>query len=318
VDLVEGLRRRDAFAAGFSLRETKRLMAAVPLDAAQAIGRMRAHVRYGTTDESPAVAGDQVQHPLIDGSVAQRAALLKVLAGCAPGTQFAQVCRTAAEQLVEFEKTTASGDNNVNNAFRKYAILIIGNIAQFVLQAWGAAGRIDTLAAQQENLSAGNPRARRVLKAARIPLWAVSTLSKVDTEDLRSMTAMELVRRAGLGQPHSTGFVWLGEPSQEILLADAEAALRLMRILATLRLEPTAWNAILEHVAFRLEAYEETCASRVEEVPVPPRPCHPPGGIVLSEPRVPRAPGGAAPRRRIDRDRCQLHRSGRRGGRLTV
>jgi hypothetical protein len=99
---------------------------------------------------------------------------------------------------------------------------------------------------EPETLSAGSDRARRVLRSARIPLWVMRALSGVDVEDPRLMTAEDLVVRAGLSQPVAPRFRAVGEPSPEALLADAESALRVLRVLATLGVPPAAWNDFLE------------------------------------------------------------------------
>jgi hypothetical protein len=292
-------------------------MAAVPRDAAEAIWRMRCNAVHRFPGTSSGLVDDPVRHPLIDGSGVQRAVLLRALAGCAPGTPFAQFCSQAAEQIVALDLVRTGADANSGDAYRMVGLTMVGEVMRFVLQAWNAAGRIDALDAQQDAWCARNHRARRVLRAARIPLWVVSALSGVNSEDVRSMTAETLVERAGLSQAMVRGFD-AEEPSPAALLADAESALRLLRILAALQVEPAAWNSLLEEVAARMEAVADTNATGVGEIPVPPRPCQPPGALILSEPRVPRAPGPVAPRRRIDRDRSRLRHCGGCGGRLAA
>jgi hypothetical protein len=314
VQVFEGPLRRETFGAGFSVREARRLMSAVSRDTAAEIVRVRNNVAHGHPGSySPFVS--EVKHSLVAGSGAQRTSALRALAACAPGTAFAQVFTQVAERITAFDRFCAAGDDRTVESARTASLMLVADVMRVVLDTWREAGGIATLDAQQKTLSAGSDRAQRVLRSARIPLWVMRVLSGVDVEDLRLMTAEDLLARAGLSQPVAPRFSAVGEPSSEALLADAESALRLVRFLAMLRVPPAAWNDFLEGVAVRIEATADTTASKVGDVPAPPRPCHPPGELVMSEPRVPRAPGAAVPRDRTDKGRSRLHRCGGRGGR---
>jgi hypothetical protein len=314
VQVFEGPLRPDMFGTGFSVSEARRLMAAVPRDTAAEIVRARNNVAHGHPGSYSSFVSE-VKHSLVAGSGAERTSALRALAARAPGTRFAQACTEAAERITAFNRFTAAGDDRIVESAQTVILMLVADVMRVVLDTWRETGGIATLDAQQESLSAGNDRARRVLRAARIPLWVMRALSGVDVENLRLMTAEDLVDRAGLSRPVAPRFSVAGEPSPEALLADAESALRLVRFLAMLRVPPAVWNDFLEGLAGRLEATADTIVSKVGEVPVPPRPCHPPGELVMSEPRVPRAPGAAVPRDRTDRGRSRLHRCGGRRGR---
>jgi hypothetical protein len=135
----------------------------------------------------------------------------------------------------------------------------------------------------------------------------LAALAGKSSDDLGQMTARELVMLAGHASPKVGG---------RDLLMEAEAALGLLRTLAVLDVEPGAWNELLSRLAARLEAAED--ASQVGEFVVPPRPCHPPGELVMAQPQIPRAPGCAVPRRSSDRGRRRLRKCGGRGGRLAA
>ncbi|MFH8737129.1 hypothetical protein [Streptomyces sp. NPDC017964] len=215
--------------------------------------------------------------------------------------QFAEMCLELASGVVAAEDRLAElgrADEAVD-----IRALMIGQPMEWVVHVWRLADQMDELRARQKAWGMGHHRIARALKSARIPLWVVSALDGISRDDLRAMTPDDLVSRANLG---------------DVALAEAAQVLDRLRVIALLGIEPTDWKNFLDQLAARLEAAEEFQASRVAEVSIPPRPCHPPGGLLLTEPRVPRAPGRAVPRRITLQGRCRLHQPGGRGGRLTA
>ncbi len=246
---------------------------------------------------------DQVQHPLVTASCEERAELVMSLARLAPGTPFASVCERFAEAIRQLELMDVPAAWVEHS--RKRELMMAGEVMRFVQHAWSLAGQIDDLQAGQDALCGRGPRTQRVLRKARIPLWVVNALKDIDPYDLRSMTAVALLDLADFKDPE---LLHRGERSRDAFLAEAASALQVLRVLTILNVEPAAWNELLERLDARLEAAERPDASRVGEVAVPPRPCRPPGELVLAEPRVPRAPGCVAPRRSIDMGRRRVQR----------
>ncbi|WP_159401659.1 hypothetical protein [Streptomyces sp. NRRL F-5053] len=288
---------RAGLASSFSVAEAQRLMAAVPADVANDVWRARC-----TTVHSHFPRHDHVgKHPVVHRTAEEQARLLRSMARCVQDTRFAEMCRDLATDVVTAEdRLVELGRADEATGIRA---LMIGQPMEWVVQVWRIADLMDELRARQRAWGMSHHRIARVLKSARIPMWVVGALDGIAHDDLRAMTAGELVSRAGLGE------VWLEE---------AARVLDRLRALALLGVEPADWNEFLEKLAARLEVAEASQSSLVEEVAVPPQPCHPPGALLIAEPRVPRAPGHVVPRRPIHRDRGQLHHHGGLGGRLTV
>ncbi|MFD9118833.1 hypothetical protein [Streptomyces bottropensis] len=300
-----------ASVGGFSLRQAQRLMATVSADAAQAIGHARNCFAHGRSV-------DVQEHSLADLEVADQVVLLRELAKCvAPETPFAQLCERRADALLVLaEKVSEMPEANEASMPRMGSLLLTNQAVEYVARLWRFAEQIEKLQGEQAALGGDHHRRLRVLKAAEIPLWALNALGGMSEDSLKTMTPEKLLELSGRG---IAGPALAARSSDETrLLREAEAVLALLRVLVVLGMEPTSWNEFLSRLTARLEADDTVEASRVVEFDVPPRPCRPPGELVTAEPRVPRAPGCAVPRRNRHRGRSRLHHRGGRGGRLTV
>ncbi|AQU70085.1 hypothetical protein BBN63_31820 [Streptomyces niveus] len=223
------------------------------------------------------------------------------MARCVQDTRFAEMCLESAAAVLSIEGRLAD-EGRSDEATRVRAVMI-GLPMEWVVQVWRFADRMDELRARQKAWGRDNHRIARVLRSAHIPLWAVDALDGISIDGLRVMTPSDLLHLAG---------------REEVSLAEAAHVLDRLRVLALLGVEPAEWNDLLENLAAQFEAAEGIQVSRVDEVAVPPHPCHPPGALVLAEPRIPRAPGHVVPRRITPQGRRRLHHVGGRGGRLTV
>ncbi|CAM5542494.1 hypothetical protein Sdia_48250 [Streptomyces diastaticus subsp. diastaticus] len=241
------------------------------------------------------------KQPVVHRAPEEQVCLLRSMARCVQDPNFAEMCLELAIQVEAAEDRLAG----LGRADEAVAIrsLMIGQAMEWVVHVWRLADQIDDLRARQKAWSKGHHRVARVLKSARIPLWVVGVLEDISHDELRTMTPGDLVRRAGLGN------VWIAEAAQ---------VLDRLRALALLGVDLADWNELLDQLATCLDADKNLPASRVGNVDVPPRPCGPPGGLVLTEPRVPRAPGCAVPRRITTHGRRLLHQDGRCGGHLTA
>jgi hypothetical protein len=285
-------------ALSFSVAEAQRLMAAVPADVADNVWRARCSVLHGHFDSF----GNLGKYPVVHRVPREQARLLRSMARCSQGSRFAEMCRTNADRLMTTADRLAEKDR-ADEAVTVRA-LALGMPMEWVLQLWRLADVMGELSARQKTWSKGHHRIARALKSARIPLWVVGALDEFSLDDLRDMTPSDLVSRAG---------------RSESSLNEAARVLDHLRILALLGVEPTAWNMLLlETLAACLEAAEDVRASYAAKLDVPLRPCRPPGGLLRSEPRVPRAPGCAVPRAVTVQGRRRLHHAGGRGGRLTA
>lgn len=279
------------------MAEAQRLMAAVPAAVANDVWRARCTVMHSHFRNLDSVA----KHPVVHRTPQQQARLLRSMARCVRDSRFAKMCRDNAALLLVAEDRLAEEDR-ADEATTVRA-LTIGMPMEWVVQLWRLADLLSELRARQRAWGEGHHRIARVLRSARIPLWALSALEGISLQDLGAMTPGDLASRAG---------------RSEGSLREAAQVLDRLRALALLGIEPADWDEFLGKLAARLEAAEDKRASRVDEVTVPPHPCHPPGALLLTEPRVPRAPGRAVPRRVTTQGRRRLHHAGGRGGRLTA
>ncbi|MFB7512924.1 hypothetical protein [Streptomyces sp. NPDC056144] len=296
---------------GFSLRQARRLMATVSADAADAIRHARNRVVHHSSVELQ-------EYPLANLSVDEQVTLLRELAKCAPRTPFAQLCEDMAGDLRLF--AVPINDRMMTfpevDVVRSRSLLLTHGAVEFVARLWRLAEQLEELRGQQIALGEGHHRRLRVLKAAEVPLWALNALAVMPEDGLKTMTPKRLLELSDRGD---AGTALAARDSDEArLLREAEAVLDLLRVLTVLGMEPTSWNEFLSQLAQRLEPHDTIEASRVMEFEVPPRPCRPPGELVMADPRVPRAPGFGAPRRPSRRGRSQLHHHGRRRGRPVV
>lgn len=234
---------------------------------------------------------------------------MRSLERCAPRTRFAEICAAFAERLEKYERTEVLA--NHADAIYQHTLLLVGNAVDHVRQVWRVSDEIESLQAEEAALGGSNHRLMRVLRSAPVPLWVLAVLRDTPRSHILSLTAEQLLELAGLDGPSFR----FKRVTREDALTEATAVLDLLRILAVLGLEPSSWNEFLRGLAARLEHADHIQASRVEEVPVPPRPCRPPGELVTAAPRVPRAPGHVVPRCSTGRGRTQLRCLGRRGGR---
>lgn len=288
---------RAGLATSFSVAEAQRLMAAVPATVANDVWRARCTAMHGHFARFDHIG----KQPVVHRPLEEQVRLLRAMARCVQDTTFAEMCLELAAQVVAAEdRLTELGRADETVAIRS---LMIGQAMEWVVHVWRLADQIDDLRDRQQAWGKGHHRMARVLKSARIPLWVVGVLEDISHDELRTMTPGELVRRAGLGN---------------IRIAEAERVLDRLRALSLLGVDPTDWNELLDQLATCLDADEILPASSVGNVDVPPLPCCPPGGLVLTEPRVPRAPGHAVPRRMTTQGRRLLHQDGRCGGHLTA
>lgn len=288
---------RVGLARSFSVAEAQRLMAAVPAAVANDVWRARCTAVHSHFPNHPQVG----KHPVVHRAPEEQARLLRSMARCVQDPKFAEMCLELASEVVAAEDRLAElGRADEAAALRA---LMIGQPMEWVVQVWRLEDQMDELRTRQKAWGMGHHRIARALKSARIPLWVVGALDEISRDDLREMTPGDLASRAQFG---------------DVALTEAARVLDRLRALALLGVEPTDWNDFLDQLAARLEAAEDLQASRVAEVSVPPHPCRPPGGLLLTEPRVPRAPGRAVPRRIITQGRRRLHQPGGRGGRPTA
>ncbi|QHV83527.1 hypothetical protein C0R01_31370 [Streptomyces albidoflavus] len=293
----KGIPGRTGLASSFSVVEAQRLMAAVPADVANDVWRTRCAMMHTHFRSFPHVG----QHPVVHRAPGEQARLLRAMARCVRDTKFAEMCLESAAAVVTIEGRLA--DEGRSDEATRLRALMIGMPMEWVVQVWRFADRMDELRARQKAWGRDNHRIARALRSAHIPLWAVDALGGISIDDLRVMTPSDLLHLAG---------------REEVHLTEAAHVLDRLRVLALLGVEPAEWNDLLDSLTVRFEATDGTQVSRVEEVAVPPHPCHPPGALVLAEPRIPRAPGHVVPRRITPQGRRRLHHVGGRGGRLTV
>ncbi|MET7913839.1 hypothetical protein ABZS98_37580 [Streptomyces avermitilis] len=284
-------------AASFSVAEAQRLMAAVPEGVADNVWRARCTVMHHHFKRHDSFA----KHPVVHKAPHEQARLLRSMARCARGSDFAEMCRTSADVLVETEDRLAE-KGRTDEAVTVRA-LTLGTPMEWVVQLWRLADAMSELQARQKDWGKGHHRIARVLRSARIPLWAVGALDGISLDSLSAMTPGDLLSRAGLGESY---------------LHEAAQVLDRLRVIALLGLEPTAWNMLLDTLAACLEAAADSMASCAEKRDVPLRSCRSPGELLRAEPRVPRAPGCAVPRAVTVQGRRRLHHAGGRGGRLTA
>ncbi|MEU4889164.1 hypothetical protein [Streptomyces xinghaiensis] len=295
--LVGSLATRVGLALSFSVAEAQKLMAAVPEGVADHVWRARCAVMHSHFARYDSFA----KHPVVHRGAKEQARLLRSMARCVQGSGFAEMCRTNADLLVAAEDRLAE-QGRADEAITVRA-LTLGMPMEWVVQLWRLADVMSELSARQKAWEQGHHRIARVLRSARIPLWAVAALDEISLDELREMTPSDLISRAGLG---------------ESSLAEAAQVLDRLRVLALLGCEPTAWNILMDTLAACLEAAADVQASHAMERNVPLQPCRSPGGLLRSEPRVPRAPGCAVPRAVTVQGRRRLHQAGGRGGRPTV
>lgn len=189
---------------------------------------------------------------------------------------------------------------------------LAGMVLEVVWVLWRAAEHIGDLEAEQQERIRHHPRRMRMLDSAEVPLWVLSALQGMPMMDLTALTPEALLVLAGREDADGPGCQGDGSLSQ------ARAALRVLRMLALLGVEPHCLSELLAFLAVSIRGRADTLPSAVQDVPIPVWPCHPPGELVLTEPRVPRAPGCVVFRRSIDRDRRQLHECGVRRRRSTA
>lgn len=295
----------------FSLRQARRLMAAVPADTADAIRQARNHVAHHNSV-------DLKRYPLADLSVPEQVTLLRELVKCAAGSPFADLCEDMAGDLLHFaERASKIPDLRLEPDMPRMRSLMLTNGAvEFVARLWRLTDQLDKLQGEEIALGEEHHRRLRVLKAAEIPLWALSALGSMPEDCLKDMTAEKLLVLSGQGIAGQA--LAARDSDQTRLMREAETILTLLRVLAVLGMEPDSWNEFLAQLTARVETHDTLEAPRVVEFAVPPRPCHPPGELVMAEPMVPRAPGHPVPRRSVHRGRSQPHHHGRRRGRLVV
>ncbi|MBB5959688.1 hypothetical protein FHS29_006309 [Saccharothrix tamanrassetensis] len=239
------------------------------------------------------------------------------MAGRLRGTVFGEMCSRIIEQVGHLDHSVAEYAKYTNcsplqlKSLDGYRFMLVGEVMDFARQVWKTAGRIEEFEKRQEELCGNRARAKRLRKKTRIPLWAVGYLSGITAGDLRSLTPEDLLHRAGPGvvsrlrelvlhgnlNPMGTfdGPEKLYGGDHSRYLDEAKTALLLMRALVALRVEAAAWEDFFRDLVARLEAVKAARVSRVAHPLVPPRPCRPPGELILAEPRVPRAPGHAVP-----------------------
>nr|WP_128862185.1 hypothetical protein [Streptomyces sp. HB202] len=293
----------------FSLRQARRLMAAVSADTADAIQQARNHVVHHDSV-------DLKRYPLADLSLPEQVALLRELVKCAAGSPFADLCEDMAGDLLHFADRASQIPDLPVDMPRMRSLMLTNGAVEFVARLWRLADQLDRLQGEEIALGEEHHRRLRVLKAAEIPLWALSALGSMPEDSLKDLTAEKLLALSSQGIAGQA--LAARDSDQTRLMREAETILTLLRVLAVLGVEPDSWNEFLERLTARVETDDTLEASRVVEFAVPPRPCHPPGELVMAEPMVPRAPGHPVPRRSVHRGRSQLHHHGRRRGRLMV
>lgn len=291
------LATRGGLALSFSVAEAQRLMAAVPQDVADNVWQARCTVMHPHFVRYDSFG----KHPVVHRGPREQARLLRSMARCVQDSRFAEMCRSNADFLVVAEDRLAEADR-ADEAVTVRA-LALGMPMEWVVHLWRLADVMSELRARQKAWGKGHHRIARVLRSARIPLWVVGVLDEISLDELREMTPSDLIGRAG---------------GRESSLAEAARVLDRLRVLALLGVEPTAWNMLLDTLAACLEAAADARASYAVERDVPLQPCRSPGGLLRSEPRVPRAPGCAVPRAVTVQGRRRLHQAGGCGGRLTV
>lgn len=269
-------------------------MRVLPRSDAEAMRRGRNELVYGST-------GALGKHPLAALGPHERAELVHSVAQQLPDGPVAARFRELAQQI------QALGDRHV-----EASCMLASMALEVVWRLWRAAEHINDLDAEQRERNHRHPRRMRMLNSAEVPLWVLSTLQGMSMKELKALTPEALLVLAGLenaeGPAHDGGQ----------LLDQARAALRVLRVLALLGVEPSHLGELVALLIIRVDDGDHMPSLAVQEVPVPVHPCHPPGDLVLAEPRVPRAPGGAVLRRSINRDRHQLHGCGERGRSLTA
>lgn len=280
-------------ADSLSVRQARRMMRVLTQADAEAIRRGRNELAHGSSRALE-------RHPLAAMEPEERAELVLSVSQRLPDGPVAASFRRIAEDI------RALGDRHTAASCH-----LAGMVLEVVWILWRSAERIGDLEAEQQERIRRHPRRMRMLDSAEVPLWVLGALQGMSTADLRTLTPEALLALAGLEDADGP------DRHDGRLLSQARAALRVLRLLALLGVEPPCLNELLALLVVSIRGHDDTSPA-VQGVPVPVRPCHPPGELVLAEPRVPRAPGCAVFRRFIDRDRHQLHRCGVRGRRLTA
>lgn len=282
-------------ADSLSVRQARGMMRVLTQADAEAIHQGRNELAHGGSTKA------LERHPLAAMGPEGRAELVLSVSQRLPDGPVAAVFRRIAEDIRDL------GDRHTAASCH-----LAGTALEVVWLVWRSAERIGDLEAEQQDRIRRHPGRMRMLNSAEVPLWVLGALQGMSTADLTTLTPETLLALAGLEE--ADGPV----RHDGRLLSQARAALRVLRLLALLGVEPPCLNELLALLVVSIRGHDDTSSAAVQNVPLPARPCHPPGELVLAEPRVPRAPGSAVFRRFIDRDRHQLHRSGGRGRRLTA
>lgn len=207
----------------------------------------------------------------------ERAELVLSVAERLPEGRFAAQCKDIAAQVL------ALGDQHL-----EASCMLAGMGLEVVWELWLSAQEIENLEAEQRARSQHHPRRLRMLTAAEVPLWVLSAVQDVSMAELRRLTPEKLLALAGLEDFGSTDL-------ERESLSQAGSALHLLRALALLGVEPSHLSELLALLEARVNDTDDRNGSSVRDVPIPVRPCHPPGELVLAGPCVPRAPGMCGP-----------------------
>ncbi|MFD0076030.1 hypothetical protein ACFVIY_26700 [Streptomyces sp. NPDC127166] len=270
-----------------SVEQAKHLMVVVSKSDSDAISRGLDALRYG--DEG-ALDG----HPLAERGSQGVASLLRTVAGCVSGTPMAaHIVRLAMDA-----KALADTNPQASCLLASYALHPVEDL-------WRDANTINDLELDQVARSHGHPHRLRMLRSAKVPLWALEELRVMPPETLWAITPETLVDLAEVSELQGFG--------RDDLVAQAAGILCLLRILSVLAAAPSDVIELLQLLDLSNDEATVLPALYLQRERVPARACRPPGALVLAQPQVPRAPGRAVPRRPNVEGRCRLRQ---RGGRL--
>ncbi|MFF9091478.1 hypothetical protein ACF1BE_35045 [Streptomyces sp. NPDC014991] len=270
-----------------SVEQAKHLMVAVSKSDSDAISRGLVALRYG-------VDGALDGHPLAVRGSQGVASLLHTVASRVSGTPMAaHIVRLAMDA-----KALADTNPQASCLLASYAL-------HPVEELWRDADTVNDLELDQVARSHGHPHRLRMLRSAKVPLWALEELLAMPPEMLWVITPETLVELAEVSELQGLG--------RDELVAQAAGILCLFRILSVLAAAPSEVIELLQLLDLGNDEAAAMSASYLQRKRAPARACRPPGALVLAQPRVPRAPGRAVPRRSNVEGRCRLRQ---RGGRL--
>ncbi|MFF4941964.1 hypothetical protein [Streptomyces rubiginosohelvolus] len=270
-----------------SVQQAKHLMVAVSKSDSHAISKGLMALRYGAD-------GALDEHPLAARGSQDMASLLRTVAGYVSGTPLA----AHVARLAKDAKSLADINPQASCLLASYALHPIEDL-------WREADTINDLELDQVARSHGHPHRLRMLRSANVPLWALEELRAMPPETLWAIAPETLVDLAEVSEIQGLG--------RDDLVAQAADVLCLLRILSVLASAPSEVIELLQLLDLGNDEADASFPLYVQHKQAPARACRPPGALVLAEPRVPRAPGHAVPRRPPVEGRCRLRQ---RGGRL--